>query len=397
MELSESFVDSALYEGKSYVNKSGRRVWRDQIHWDDELPGLGLKITRTNRKTYVVSYRAGGRKRRKTLGQTSELTLAEARERAAELLGGEPAAAAPPPPATAGIETVAELAAAYLEQHLKVHSPSSFTEQRLIRAHIKPAMGRMALAEVSSADLTSLRARVTRQFPSDGRRLTGLLKGMFDWAAERGLWSPTRKAAPRRRPAAAGGGRAARRQAKKKAAPRSKAATLAAALEESERQRRELAERLREVSEGGAEMMEEMNRLAAERQRLTARLERTEEQLRRARDEPAEPEPAGETAKTLANLKRSVGQLMDALKESENAREELEVKLRRAGGQDQRLVDRVARLKHERALLERRLREGEWRGAHRAVESGRGRLLAWLAAGAVGGLVVGLVLASLLA
>ena len=38
------------------------------------LPGFGLRITSTNRKSYFVSYRADGRKRTKTLGTTEKMS-----------------------------------------------------------------------------------------------------------------------------------------------------------------------------------------------------------------------------------------------------------------------------------------------------------------------------------
>ena len=84
---------------------------------------------------------------------------------------------------------MAQLADAYLERHLKENVPSWFADQRLMRTHLKPALGRSPIAEVSQTDLANLRGRVARTFPADARRLKSLLSDMFDWAAEHGLWS----------------------------------------------------------------------------------------------------------------------------------------------------------------------------------------------------------------
>lgn len=165
MKLTPQVAETATYEGRSYVTKSGRKRWSRHVLWDDSLPGFGLRVTSTNRKSYFVSYRADGRKRTKTLGSTDELQLDEARRQAAEILdtvGEEPPRKASENPVAAGVETVAQLADAYLEHYLKANVPSWFADQRLMRTHIKPAMGRSSVAEVKQRNLASLRSRVAR-------------------------------------------------------------------------------------------------------------------------------------------------------------------------------------------------------------------------------------------
>ncbi len=52
--------------------------------WDDRLKGFGVKVSRSV-KSYIVNYRVDGRERRVTIGRVGELSLKEARLRAAEL------------------------------------------------------------------------------------------------------------------------------------------------------------------------------------------------------------------------------------------------------------------------------------------------------------------------
>ena len=52
--------------------------------WDDRLKGFGVKVSRTV-KSYIVNYRVDGRERRATIGRVGEVSLKEARIRAAEL------------------------------------------------------------------------------------------------------------------------------------------------------------------------------------------------------------------------------------------------------------------------------------------------------------------------
>ena len=59
----------------------------DYFEWDSELPGFGIRIMPTGRKTYMIQYRDdGGRTRRKRLGRHGVVTAEDARKDARELL-----------------------------------------------------------------------------------------------------------------------------------------------------------------------------------------------------------------------------------------------------------------------------------------------------------------------
>jgi Arm domain-containing DNA-binding protein len=56
-------------------------------YWDSQLPGFGLRISETGRKTWVVMYRVGGKLVRETLGTAAIIpNVADARTRARESL-----------------------------------------------------------------------------------------------------------------------------------------------------------------------------------------------------------------------------------------------------------------------------------------------------------------------
>jgi Arm DNA-binding domain len=55
------------------------------IYWDKAMPGFGLMVTKNGHKSYVVDYRAAGRKCRMHL--KSGLTLSDARREAKAVLG----------------------------------------------------------------------------------------------------------------------------------------------------------------------------------------------------------------------------------------------------------------------------------------------------------------------
>lgn len=68
----------------------------DYFMWCDDLPGFGVRILPSGKRSYLVQYRAGGRSRRAVIGLHGRLTCDEARKEAAALLGqvakgGDPA------------------------------------------------------------------------------------------------------------------------------------------------------------------------------------------------------------------------------------------------------------------------------------------------------------------
>lgn len=58
----------------------------DIVHWDDELPGLGLRILKSGTRSWVVRYRVARRQRVVTLGKIAMLSPGQARAKASEIL-----------------------------------------------------------------------------------------------------------------------------------------------------------------------------------------------------------------------------------------------------------------------------------------------------------------------
>ena len=71
----------------------------DQVIFDEELPGFGLRLFKSGKRSYIVQYRnSQGRSRRMTLGRHGKITAEEARLRAGRIFtsvrdGADPVAA----------------------------------------------------------------------------------------------------------------------------------------------------------------------------------------------------------------------------------------------------------------------------------------------------------------
>ena len=67
----------------------------DVIHFDDDLPGFGLRLRTGGRRTWIAQYRTEGQTRRVTIGSAAVMTVTEARKAARIVLaraatGGDP-------------------------------------------------------------------------------------------------------------------------------------------------------------------------------------------------------------------------------------------------------------------------------------------------------------------
>jgi hypothetical protein len=78
IRLTKAVIDAATYRGQA-----GER-W---VLWDTKLTGFGLRVFPSGKKSFVLSYRAGGIKRLLTIGRYGVLALDEARKAARAELG----------------------------------------------------------------------------------------------------------------------------------------------------------------------------------------------------------------------------------------------------------------------------------------------------------------------
>ena len=108
------------------------------VRWDDAIPGLGVRIFPSGKKSYLLRYRAKGRRRYMTLGRVgADITLAQARDRARKHRvevrdGGDPLETRR---AAARGKTFGDLLMTYLERHVEAQQlkTGAATKRRLER------------------------------------------------------------------------------------------------------------------------------------------------------------------------------------------------------------------------------------------------------------------------
>ncbi|MCX7631302.1 MAG: integrase family protein, partial [Geminicoccaceae bacterium] len=162
----------------------------DVVHWDRELPPFGLRVYASGKRVWLLRYRVARRQRFATLGSTSELTAAEARERARRMLaevrlGRDPKLEVEVRKLEAR-DTVAMLARDYLEIAAKRQRPRSLAETERFLARYAAPLHPLPVARVTRAHVARLLAEIARRGPITATRARAALHAMWVWAVRQG-------------------------------------------------------------------------------------------------------------------------------------------------------------------------------------------------------------------
>jgi integrase len=168
----------------------------DRIAWDpagksqqitfdsDKLPGFGLRVYPTGRKSFVLWIRTrSGRKRLMTVGPYGAMTLDQARERARKMLvdvadGRDPAEDRRR--VEREVRTFGELADRWLDDYAKPHRKSWREDQRRLKTHIKPRIGTVGVVDVRSADIRAIHTRIGKTAPVEANRVVTLIRAIYN-------------------------------------------------------------------------------------------------------------------------------------------------------------------------------------------------------------------------
>ncbi|MBF0169457.1 MAG: integrase arm-type DNA-binding domain-containing protein [Alphaproteobacteria bacterium] len=176
--LTKRLIDAAKPEGADY------------FIWDEEIPGFGLRVFATGKKSYLVQYRKDGRTRRVSFGRHGTMTPEEARKKAREILVavGEGQNPAEEIRQNRYAPTMEGLCDRFIDEHARNRCKPDTLEEylRSIKLHIKPVFGRHKIKSVSRADVAKLHHEM-RDRPYQANRVLAILSKMFNLAEVWGL------------------------------------------------------------------------------------------------------------------------------------------------------------------------------------------------------------------
>jgi integrase len=202
---------------KRTVDAAGVRE-KDYFIWDDDLPGFGLRIFTSGKRSYLVQYRAAGRTRRYTIGLHGVWTPETARQEAKVQLGRIAKGDNPAEERQLDHQaiTVKELCQLYLKDldaglilgkgGRPKKSTTTLTDTGRIKRHIIPLIGARRVKDLVKADINKvlkdimagktrvsvktkkLRGKaIVRGGAGTATRTVGLLGGILTYAMEAGI------------------------------------------------------------------------------------------------------------------------------------------------------------------------------------------------------------------
>ncbi len=164
----------------------------DHIEWDTTLPGFGVRVRTSGKRTFIVQYRVGHAQRRETLGDVRELDLEQARRAAkrklgAVALGHDPAAEKAEARARAK-HTLGAVLPRFIERQRARVRPRSMPaiELHLLRRWA-PLHG-LPLHQISRREIAARLSEIEAEHgPNPARNARTALGSFFAWAMKEGI------------------------------------------------------------------------------------------------------------------------------------------------------------------------------------------------------------------
>ena len=153
-------------------------------YWDTAIPGFGLRVSQSGRRTWTLMYRHHQRVRRLSLGVYPALSLADARGLAQAALREVAAGRDPAADKTAerAADTFGELAEKYIERYAKPRKRSWKEDRRALDRDLLPRFKNRKAASIRRREIIEcLEAIKTRGAPVLANRTLEIIRRIYNW------------------------------------------------------------------------------------------------------------------------------------------------------------------------------------------------------------------------
>ena len=163
---------------------------KDRIFFDDDVPGFGVRLRESGKRSWIFQYKMAGATRRLALGEVAAIPLPQARKTASELharvrLGFDPSSEKRERISNAA-DTFGALSKKFLDQYQARPATVSETTRHLLK-YAAPLHSRPVNA-IEQRDVAELLHRLDRDSGTVTRnRVRSTLSQLFAWAMSEGL------------------------------------------------------------------------------------------------------------------------------------------------------------------------------------------------------------------
>lgn len=158
---------------------------------DTKTTGLQLRVTSNGTKTFSVLRRIHGTLERITIGRYPDLTVEQARRKAAQI-NSDIANELNPGEVKRGRKaelTFSVLFADYLDRHSKLNKRTWAEDESKFKTYLEKPLGNKKLSAINRADIAAIHSSITKAGHGiTANRVKALVSSVFGWAISAGLW-----------------------------------------------------------------------------------------------------------------------------------------------------------------------------------------------------------------
>ena len=173
--LTKSQVDRMKYEGEG----------NPDIRWCDSVPGFGVRVFESGKKSFVLRFAFHGKRQIVTLGKLGVLSLEQARDQAREAYVSIKAGKNPFAKDPTDTITFAEFSKIFLERHASRRKSKEEIKARFDR-HLIPQFGKMPLKALNRNAVARYHHDLGQTTPYEANRVLALISVFWEKAIDWG-------------------------------------------------------------------------------------------------------------------------------------------------------------------------------------------------------------------